>query len=206
MSASSYSGSELAESQNYSQLLGFIEFVEGYKGLAPDAAAGQLYYDSVGIPTIGYGFALINNDGSANVNTLAAVLDGLVLNGKPYIPGQVNDNVNGGYLGLINGKPAYDKGFAPIGYSIGIFQYKSAYYFETSFNPDFGDFYGRRRNDTALRYVLGVFEHRANRTREICEYESEGAVAAEFLHSPDLRTKGRRNELVVSLKARKESA
>jgi hypothetical protein len=97
---------------------------------------------------------------------------------------------DGGYLGIINGKPAYDKGFAPIGYSIGIFQYKSAYYFDTFLNPDFGDFYGRRRNDKTLRYVLGVFEHKANRTREICAYEDEGAVAAEFLHSPDLRTKG----------------
>lgn len=94
---------------------------------------------------------------------------------------------NGGYLGIINGKPAYDKGFAPIGYSIGIFQYKSAYYFDTFFNPDFGDFYGRRKNDKALRYVLGVFEHKINRTREICEYEDEGAIAAEYLHSTELR-------------------
>lgn len=93
---------------------------------------------------------------------------------------------NGGYLGVINGKPAYERGFAPIGYSIGIFQYKSAYYFDAFFNPDFGDFYGHRRHEDALRYVLGVFERKARRTRQICEYEDEGAVAVEFLR-PTMR-------------------
>jgi hypothetical protein len=94
---------------------------------------------------------------------------------------------NGGYLGMINGKPAYDQGFAPIGYSIGIFQYRSAVYFDTFFNPDFGDFHGHRRNDKMLRHVLGVFEHKDRRTRQICEYRYYGAVSAEFLYPPGSR-------------------
>ncbi|MHB8549234.1 MAG: hypothetical protein ACYDAZ_08745, partial [Thermoplasmataceae archaeon] len=60
-------------------------------------------------------------------------------------------------------------GFEPIGLSIGIFQYRGLYYFDTFFHW-WGDFQDRRVNDPVLAHTLGVFLRRKGQTREVCEY------------------------------------
>ena len=60
-------------------------------------------------------------------------------------------------------------GFEPIGTSIGIFEYRDRYYFETFFNG-----WGRNKPSQfvypALTHTLGVFLRQRGKTREVCEY------------------------------------
>ena len=59
--------------------------------------------------------------------------------------------------------------FRPIGTSIGIFDYRGKYYFDTFFDS-WGDFQGKRRNDPNISNTLGVFLNRDGKTAQICEY------------------------------------
>jgi hypothetical protein len=60
-------------------------------------------------------------------------------------------------------------GFRPVGKSIGIFQYRDRYYFDTFFDS-WGDFEGRRRQDKHIDQALGVFLRQGGKTRQVCEY------------------------------------
>ena len=72
-------------------LLATLEMIEGFKGLLGTDQPGNLYYDSEGIPTIGYGFAFTTANGAINTNTLKAVLDGILPQGQTYQQGQAID-------------------------------------------------------------------------------------------------------------------
>jgi len=64
--------------------------------------------------------------------------------------------------------------FRPVGRSIGIFEYKSVFYFDTFFDLS-GDAQGSRSGEPSLANTLGVFERRGGMTREVCEYVMAGA-------------------------------
>jgi hypothetical protein len=78
-----------------------------------------------------------------------------------------------GDLGFIHGQQMRYQGFVPIGPSISVFEFRDVYYFDTYFNPDFGDFYGKRRGDPELDDVLGVFVRQDGHTRQVCEYSQQ---------------------------------
>lgn len=75
----------------------------------------------------------------------------------------------GGYPITLNGKRMMADGYRPIGDSIGIFEYRGTYYFDTFFDG-WGDFEGKRRKDKHIKDTLAVFLHQHGRTRQVCEY------------------------------------
>ena len=83
MSISSYADG-LVGTSALKSMLGLLELVEGY---GQTGEPGQLYIDSQGHPTIGYGFNLDQQ------NVLTAVLDGLLPAGTDYVAGGNNQNV-----------------------------------------------------------------------------------------------------------------
>jgi hypothetical protein len=66
-------------------------------------------------------------------------------------------------------------GFRPVGRTIGIFQYRNQYYFDTFFDP-WGDFEGRRRRDKQISQTLGIFLRQSGKIRQICEYHWTNSV------------------------------
>ena len=75
----------------------------------------------------------------------------------------------GGYPIFKNGKRVgTSREFRPIGRSIGIFEYRHIYYFDTFFDS-YGDFQGKRKKDPEIANTLGVFLRRDGITKEICE-------------------------------------
>lgn len=60
-------------------------------------------------------------------------------------------------------------GFRPVADTIGIFQYRTLYYFDTFFNS-WGDFEDRRRQNKHIGQTLGVFLRQGGKTQQVCEY------------------------------------
>lgn len=78
----------------------------------------------------------------------------------------------------VGGYPLYDKrikrwemseDFRPVGENISIFKFQDSYYFETLFSS-WGDFEGKRRKDKNIGNTLAVFQHKDNKTKQVCEY------------------------------------
>ena len=60
--------------------------------------------------------------------------------------------------------------YVPLGDPVGVFAYRDRIYLYAFFDPDIGDFEGRRRGDSRLADTLGVFERENDRTKQVCEY------------------------------------
>lgn len=73
----------------------------------------------------------------------------------------------GGYR-LPDGKMAM--AFRPIGFHLGVFEYRGTYYFDTFFDS-WNDSSNKRKNNTELLNTLGVFLRMNNKTKQVCEYK-----------------------------------
>lgn len=63
--------------------------------------------------------------------------------------------------------------YRPAGLSMGIFEYRGVYYFDTFFDGT-GDFNDQRSDDPGISNTLGVFENRAGETKQVCELRMSG--------------------------------
>ena len=105
-------------------LLDILEVEEGYGEIHKATGPGALYLDSVGHPTIGFGFDLTQG------NVMAAVLDGLLPAGDTYVTGQTKPNV------FAQGAVAASAAHHPVENAQGVVVYFN--WLMTQYNPENG--------------------------------------------------------------------
>jgi hypothetical protein len=68
------------------------------------------------------------------------------------------------------GEEHWGKAFMPVGYTIGILQFRGTTYFDTFLASPLGDVRGKRRT-RSLQNTLGLFVARNSATEQVCEYK-----------------------------------
>ncbi len=93
---------------------------------------------------------------------------------------QIDEGKTREIFGHPSGKAAEERrigtssyGFAPIGYTEGVFEYHGLYYIETFLSSLNGDLRGRYKNDPSIGYKLAVALRQKGKTRQVCEYETK---------------------------------